>query len=90
MKEFTYTIKDEQGIHARPAGMLVKEAKNVASECTITKDGKTKNGKEVDAKRILGVMGLGVKCGQEIILKTDGDQEEEAIAALGKFLEEKL
>ena len=43
-----------------------------------------------DAKRILGVMGLGVKCGQEIILKTDGDQEEEAIAALGKFLEEKL
>ena len=46
--------------------------------------------REVDAKRILGVMGLGVKCGQEIILKTDGDQEEEAIAALGKFLEEKL
>ena len=50
----------------------------------------SKDGKEVDAKRILGVMGLGVKCGQEIVLKTDGDQEEEAIAALGKFLEEKL
>ena len=80
MKEITYTIKDEQGIHARPAGELVK-----ACKVTISKDGK-----EVDAKRILGVMGLGVKCGQEIVLKTDGDQEEEAIAALGKFLEEKL
>ena len=42
MKSFEYTIKDELGIHARPAGMLVKEAKNFASECTITKDGKTK------------------------------------------------
>ena len=40
MKSFEYTIKDELGIHARPAGMLVKEAKNFASECTITKDGK--------------------------------------------------
>ena len=89
MKEFTYTIKDEQGIHARPAGMLVKEAKNFAAAypCKVTI---SKDGKEVDAKRILGVMGLGVKCGQEIVLKTDGDQEEEAIAALGKFLEEKL
>ena len=37
MKTFEYTIKDELGIHARPAGMLVKEAKNFASECTITK-----------------------------------------------------
>ena len=85
MKEFTYTIKDEQGIHARPAGALVKEAAAFPCSITIAKDGKA-----ADAKRIFGVMGLGVKCGQEIILKTDGDQEEEAIAALGKFLEEKL
>ena len=41
MKTFEYTIKDELGIHARPAGVLVKEAKNFTSECTITKDGKT-------------------------------------------------
>ena len=85
MKEFTYTIKDEQGIHARPAGELVKAAAAYPCKVTISKDGK-----EVDAKRIFGVMGLGVKCGQEIVLKTDGDQEEEAIAALSKFLEEKL
>ena len=78
-------ITDKGGIHARPAGALVKEAAAFPCSITIAKDGKA-----ADAKRIFGVMGLGVKCGQEIILKTDGDQEEEAIAALGKFLEEKL
>ena len=53
MKEFTYTIKDEQGIHARPAGELVKAASAYPCKVTISKDGK-----EVDAKRILGVMVL--------------------------------
>ena len=77
MKEFKYTIKDEMGIHARPAGLFVKEAAKFPCAVTITKEGK-----EVDAKRIFGVMSLGVKCGQEITLKTDGDQEEEAIIEL--------
>ena len=56
MKSFEYTIKDELGIHARPAGMLVKEAKNFASECTITKDGKTKK-----LTQLMMLMSLGVK-----------------------------
>ncbi len=85
MKEFNYTIKDEQGIHARPAGLLVKEAAVFPCSVTIIKDGK-----EVDAKRIFGIMGLGVKCGQEITLKTDGEMEEEAIESLSKFLQENL
>ena len=85
MKEFTYTIKDEMGIHARPAGLFVKEAAAFPCAVTITKDGK-----EVDAKRIFGVMGLGVKCGQEITLKTDGEKEEEAMLTFIKFLEENL
>lgn len=49
MKTFEYTIKDELGIHARPAGLLVKEAKKFESECTITKDGKTKTHTAYDA-----------------------------------------
>ena len=78
--------------HQRRAGNPRKTGRRAgkaaaAYPCKVTI---SKDGKEVDAKRILGVMGLGVKCGQEIVLKTDGDQEEEAIAALGKFLEEKL
>lgn len=85
MKEIKYTIKDELGIHARPAGLFVKEA--AAFPCTVSIE---KDGKAVDGKRILGVMGLGVKCGQEITLRCDGEQEEEAIDRLGKFLEENL
>ena len=85
MKEFKYIIKDAQGIHARPAGMFVKEAAACSCNVTISKDGK-----EVDAKRILGVMGLGAKCGQEIVLKTEGEGEEEAMVRLSAFLEENL
>ena len=84
MKEFKYVIKDEQGIHARPAGMFVKEAA-FSSKVTISKDGK-----EVDAKRILGVMGLGVKKDQEIVLRADGDDEDAAIEKLSAFLQENL
>ena len=40
MKTFSYTVKDEVGIHARPAGLLVKEAKKYASRITISKEGK--------------------------------------------------
>lgn len=85
MKEFSYVITDEQGIHARPAGVLVKEA--AACECKVTI---AKGGKEVDAKRILGVMGLGAKKGEEIVLKCDGAGEDEAIEKLSTFLQENL
>ena len=85
MKEFRYVITDEQGIHARPAGLFVKEA--AACECNVTI---SKEGKEVDAKRILGVMGLGVKKGQEIVLKTDGANEDAAMEKLSAFLKENL
>lgn len=85
MREFEYTITDAQGIHARPAGLFVKEA--AAFPCTITV---AKDGKEVDAKRILGVMGLGVKCGQTIVLKADGENEDVAIEKLSAFLKDNL
>jgi phosphocarrier protein len=85
MKEFNYTIVDPQGIHARPAGLFVKQATGFQSSITISKDGK-----EVDAKRILGVMSLGVKQGQEIIIKANGEDEDAAIEALSTFLKENL
>jgi len=85
MKEFTYTITDPEGIHARPAGLFVKQAASFKSSVTIAKDGK-----EVDAKRIFGVMGLGVKQGHDIILKVEGEDEAEAIEALSTFLKENL
>lgn len=85
MVSFNYTIKDPLGIHARPAGIFVKEASTFPCKITIAKEGK-----EVDAKRILGVMSLGVKCGQEITVTLDGEQEEEASDKLKAFLEENL
>lgn len=53
MKEFKYVITDKGGIHARPAGALVKEAAAFPCSITIAKDGKA-----ADAKRIFGVMDL--------------------------------
>ena len=85
MKELKYTITDTEGIHARPAGQFVKEA--TAFPCTVTI---CKGEKEVDAKRIFGVMSLGVKCGEEITVKIDGEQEEEAMQVLSRFLTENL
>lgn len=85
MREFNYVIRDPMGIHARPAGELVKAAAGFPCNVTIEKDERA-----VDAKRIMGVMSLGVKCGMEITLKTAGEQEDAAIDALSKFLEENL
>ena len=85
MKKFEYTIKDEMGIHARPAGILVKEAKKYASTITIVK-----GEKKADATRLMALMGLGVKCGEEITVCTDGENEEAASAAIEAFLKANL
>lgn len=85
MKEFNYTITDAQGIHARPAGLLVKLAAGYSCKVTIAKDGR-----EVDAKRIMGVMSLGAKQGHEVTIKADGDDEDSAITALESFMKENL
>lgn len=85
MREIKYTITDAQGIHARPAGLLVKAVAAYPCKVTIAK-----GAKEMDAKRLLGVMSLGVKQGEEITVKADGENEDEAIAAIEAFLKENL
>lgn len=85
MKQFSYVIQDKLGIHARPAGLLAKEAAAFPCAVTISKDGK-----EVDAKRILALMGLCVKCGEKVVISADGEKEEEVIAKLQQFMEENL
>ena len=85
MKNFEYTIKDELGIHARPAGMLVKEAKKYQSKITITKEGKT-----AEASKLMAVMSLGVKCGQTVQITVEGADEEAAAAGIQAFFEANL
>lgn len=90
MKEFKYVITDPEGIHARPAGELVKAAKEFQSVITLTKDGKTGDCKTGDCKRIFGIMGLAVKAGNEITLTFDGEDEEAAYAAVTEFVKANL
>lgn len=80
MKSFTYVIKDEIGIHARPAGLLVKEAKKYASKATILCGGKS-----ADCTKLMALMSLGVKHGAEVTVQVEGDDEEAAVAGLEAF-----
>ena len=81
MKEFIYTVTDPQGIHARPAGELVKLAKEFTSSVTISKDGKSG-----DCKKIFTIMGLGIKGGMEVVLKFDGEDEDAAYDKISAFM----
>lgn len=85
MKTFSYTIKDAQGIHARPAGELVKIAKTFACEIKI---GKGTN--MVDCKKIFGIMGLGAKQDDAVTFSFQGEDEEKAFDAVSKFMEDNL
>lgn len=85
MEEFTYVITDPEGIHARPAGLLVKEANKFASSISIRK-----NEKEADAKRIFAVMGLAAKKDETIQITANGSDEADAIAVLQEFVKNNL
>ena len=85
MKEFKHVINDPMGLHARPAGMLVKACAGYASAVTIT----APTGK-ADAKRLMAVMRLAAKQGMELTISVDGADEEKAATELKAFLEANL
>ena len=85
MKTFDYTIKDEIGIHARPAGLLAKKAKEFSSAISIEK-----GGKKVNLTKLMAVMGLGVKHGETVTITVDGADEDAAAEAIKAFFEENL
>ena len=82
MKEFTYTIKDANGIHARPAGNLVKLIKGFSSSVTVEKEGKS----PINAGALMKLMGLGVKCGDIVKFTIEGDDEEAAAKSIEEFM----
>ena len=85
MKEFQYTVKDACGIHARPAGLLVKTVKGFASSVTLEKDGKS-----CDMRKLMAVMGMGIRQGETITVTAEGEDEVAAIEAVEKFLTENV
>ena len=85
MKQFDYTITDALGIHARPAGLLAKEAKQFRSVCTITKGDVTKK-----LTQLMMLMSMGIKCGDVVTIKAEGADEDAAIAALEAFFKANL
>ena len=82
MKTFTYTIKDSLGIHARPAGNLVKLVKGLSGSKVMIEKG----GKSVDVTKLMMLMGLGVKCGDTVTFTVEGGDEEAAAKAVEDFM----
>lgn len=85
MKEFTYVIKDELGIHARPAGLLVKTCASFSSSVTFSVNGKT-----ADGKKLIRVMSLGAKKGDEIAVRIEGEDENSASQFIEAFFRDNL
>ncbi|QDP40962.1 phosphocarrier protein HPr [Radiobacillus kanasensis] len=85
MKEKTFTITDDTGVHARPATLLVNKAGQFESEVEMHYNGKT-----VNLKSIMGVMSLGVPKGAQIKITADGSDEEQALQGIEEVIKEHL
>ncbi len=83
MKELSFTVKDPAGLHARPAGLLVKEAQRLSDNVTICKGERT-----ADLKKLLAVMGLGIRHGETVIIRIEGKDEEASLRHLESVLKE--
>ena len=85
MQSFTYTITEENGIHARPAGLLADMAKKTNDSVTLFF-----GEKKADAKRLMSVMGLGVKKNDVLTVEVDGENEQTTAKELESFMKNNL
>lgn len=85
MAQFEFTVTDPMGLHARPAGMIVKEAKKYAARVTLSA-----NGKECEATRLMALMAMGIKCGTSVTVRVEGDDAQNCAAELQRFLLDNL
>ncbi|WP_251392070.1 HPr family phosphocarrier protein [Mediterraneibacter agrestimuris] len=85
MAKFNYVITDEVGLHARPAGLLAKQAKATGAKITLNC-----NGKSADASKLMAVMGMGVKKGMEVEVTVEGDNADAVAAEMETFFKENL
>lgn len=85
MRTFEYVIKDELGIHARPAGLLAKIAKTLDSTVIVAKGEKS-----AAATKLMALMSMGIKCGDTVTVTIDGGDEEKSEQVMKKFFESNL
>jgi len=85
MQNFTYTVTDPMGLHARPAGLLVKEARKYQSEIILSLGEKS-----VQANRLMALMSMGCKCGDMLSVSVSGEDEEKAARELAEFFRQNL
>lgn len=82
MTEKTVMIQNPTGLHARPASLLVQKASSFKSSIKLVKDGR-----EIDAKSLLGVMSLAVKGNDSVTIRAEGEDEAAAVETIAQFLE---
>lgn len=87
MISFEFTVGDPLGLHARPAGLLVKVAQGFESESTLTLE---RSDKSASLKKLLAVMSLGVKGGDCIRVSVNGADEKNAAAEIERWLRENM
>lgn len=85
MRSFVYTVKDELGLHARPAGMLVRLVQTLGDRVRITKGDRS-----VEGTRLLALMGLGIRYRDTVTVEIEGASEETSETALREFFEKNL
>ncbi len=87
MQQFVYKIQDRDGVHARPAGLIITTAGKYKSEIKLTA-----KGRQIDLKKggIFSLMGLGIRYGDEIAVSCNGEDEAEAVIGLKASFEANL
>jgi phosphocarrier protein HPr len=85
MAERSVQIVNKNGLHARPAAEIVKLAAKFQSEVTLVRDGT-----EVNAKSIMGVMMLAAECGATLMLRAEGDDADAALDAIAQLIANKF
>lgn len=83
MQSFTYKIQEPMGLHARPAGVMVKELKG--TPCAVTVRCGTRS---ADGKRLFALMGMAVKCGETVTVEVQGEEEQAVAEKLKQFFAE--
>ncbi len=81
MRSFMYTIKAPVGMHARHAGLLVREAGRYQSDITLSL-----GDREANARSVLALMGLGIRQGDLVKMTVEGEDEDSAAAELKNFM----